>query len=79
MAITSTLIFLLMMRFYYNRGMTSKGKLHETAHTDLNELLLDGLCSLQLCLNHFDELNCSIFCPDVAKTSFLKELQGRKG
>ena len=44
-------------------------------HKYLDEFILDGLCSLQLCLDHTDELVGSVFCPNVAETSFFNELQ----
>lgn len=44
----------------------------------LNKFILDGLCSLQLCFNHLDELDCPIFGPNIAETGFLKELQEGK-
>lgn len=48
-------------------------------HANLNEFILDDLCSLQLCLNDLDELVCPVFCLNVAETSFLNELQDRRG
>lgn len=48
------------------------------AHANLDEFILDGLCPLQLCLNHLDELGCPVFCPDTAEASFLNELQEKR-
>lgn len=45
----------------------------------LDEFLLDGLCSLQLGLDHLDELGRSVFCLNVAETSFFDELQEKQG
>lgn len=41
----------------------------------LYEFLLDGLRSLQLGLDYLDELGSTIFCQNVAETSFFEELR----
>lgn len=43
-------------------------------HSHLNEFIFNDLCSLQLCLNHFDELGCAVFGSNFAETSLLNEL-----
>lgn len=40
----------------------------------LYEFLLDGLRSVQLGLDYLDELGGTIFCQNVAETSFCEEL-----
>lgn len=40
----------------------------------LYEFLLDGPCSLQLGLNYLDKLGGTIFCQNIAETSFCEEL-----
>lgn len=42
---------------------------------DLNKFLLDGLSSLQLRLDHLDELGRPVFGPNIAESGFFKELQ----
>ena len=42
---------------------------------NLNEFLLDGLSSLQLRLDHLDELGRPVFGPNIAESGFFKELQ----
>lgn len=44
----------------------------------LYEFLLDDLCSLQLGLDYFDELGGTIFCQNIAETSFCEELWENK-
>lgn len=43
---------------------------------DLNKFMFNVLCSLQLRLDHLDELGRPILHLNAAETSFLNELQG---
>lgn len=50
-----------------------------TKCTNLDKFLFNGFCSLQLSLDHLDELGCSVLCSNVAETSFLNKLNQREG